>query len=57
MSCLRKAEGDTLALASNQLLASRPSTLFVFAPILDGSVIDQRPVEKFNAGRFSHVPV
>jgi carboxylesterase type B len=57
MSCLRAAEADTLALASNRLLASRTSTLFIFAPILDGNVITERPIEAFKAGHFAHVPV
>jgi carboxylesterase type B len=57
MSCLRAAKADILALASNRLLASRTSTLFVFAPILDGNVIKERPVEAFKAGHFAHVPV
>lgn len=57
VDCLRTAEIDTLAVASNRLLASRTSTLFVFAPIVDRSVINERPVEAFKAGRFAHVPV
>jgi hypothetical protein len=57
MNCLRTAESDTLAMASSRLLASRTSTLFVFAPILDGSVINERPVEAFKAGHFARVPV
>ncbi|KAJ7683531.1 Alpha/Beta hydrolase protein [Mycena rosella] len=38
-------------------LANRTSSLFPFAPIADGSFIQQRPVEAFRDGNFAHVPV
>ncbi|KAG6812960.1 hypothetical protein H0H92_015079 [Tricholoma furcatifolium] len=57
MNCLRAAEGNTLALAGSQTIASRTSTLFVFAPILDGSFLRSRPVEAFQSGQFARVPV
>jgi len=57
LKCLRSADSNTLALASSRVLAARTSTLFVFAPILDGKFIQQRPVEAFMSGHFAHVPV
>ncbi|KAF9443812.1 alpha/beta-hydrolase [Macrolepiota fuliginosa MF-IS2] len=57
LSCLRSADANTLASASSQVLAARPSTLFVFAPILDGKFINERPVEAYAAGHFARVPV
>jgi carboxylesterase type B len=39
------------------VLAARPATLYVFAPILDGDFIRQRPVEALKSGNFAHVPV
>ncbi|PPQ93082.1 hypothetical protein CVT25_003114 [Psilocybe cyanescens] len=57
LQCLRSASSQALTLAGSQLLAARPSTLFVFAPIFDENFITERPVEAFKAGRFSRVPV
>ncbi|KAH9480168.1 Lipase 1 [Psilocybe cubensis] len=57
LECLRAASSQALTLAGSQLLAARPSTLFVFAPIFDETFINERPVEAFKAGRFSNVPV
>ncbi|PPQ93093.1 hypothetical protein CVT25_003125, partial [Psilocybe cyanescens] len=57
LGCLRKASSQTLARAGSKLLDARPDTLFVFAPVLDGSLITERPVEAYKAGRFAHVPI
>lgn len=57
LRCLRSASANTLAMASSRVLAARTSTLFVFAPISDGSFIRERPVEAFKAGHFTRVPV
>ncbi|KDR82334.1 hypothetical protein GALMADRAFT_817280 [Galerina marginata CBS 339.88] len=55
--CLRSASSQALTLAGSQLLSARPATLFVFAPIVDGDFIGERPVEAFTSGHFSRVPV
>ncbi|KXN82734.1 Lipase 2 [Leucoagaricus sp. SymC.cos] len=52
LKCLRSASADTLASASSQLVTAR-----LFAPILDGNLIKERPVEAFKAGHFANVPV
>ncbi|PPR05920.1 hypothetical protein CVT26_008814 [Gymnopilus dilepis] len=57
LECLRSASSQELTLGGSQVLTARPATLFVFAPILDGEFIGERPVEAFKAGRFAHVPV
>lgn len=57
LSCLRSANSATLTRAGSQLISARPSTLYVFAPILDGTLMQQRPVEAFNSGKFAQVPV
>ncbi|EMD37097.1 hypothetical protein CERSUDRAFT_155581 [Gelatoporia subvermispora B] len=57
MSCLRAQNSTTLARAGSITIASRPTTLFAFAPIFDGSFITTRPVEAFRSGRFARVPV
>ncbi|KAG6829498.1 hypothetical protein H0H87_011257 [Tephrocybe sp. NHM501043] len=57
MSCLRKADGSKLALAGSQTIAARTSTLYPFAPVLDGSFLQKRPVEAFKNGNFAKVPV
>ncbi|KAF9465706.1 alpha/beta-hydrolase [Collybia nuda] len=57
MSCLRSADSNTLALAGSHTIGARASTLFTFAPIIDGTFLAERPVEAFRNGRFAHVPV
>ena len=63
LQCLRSASSSTLARAGSQLLDSRPTTLYLFAPVLDGDFIRTRPVEAFtiplsNGSRaFSKVPI
>ncbi|KAJ6544428.1 alpha/beta-hydrolase [Mycena capillaripes] len=57
MTCLRTVPTNTLALAGNKTLANYTSTLFPFAPIADGSFIQDRPVEAFRKGNFARVPV
>ncbi|KAF9474048.1 alpha/beta-hydrolase [Pholiota conissans] len=57
LSCLRSASSETLTRAGSQLILSRPATLYMFAPILDGTLMQQRPVEAFNSGKFAQVPV
>lgn len=57
LQCLRSASSQELTVAGSQVLTARPATLFVFAPILDGDFVGERPVEAFKAGRFSRVPV
>ncbi|KAG6842351.1 hypothetical protein C0991_010641 [Blastosporella zonata] len=57
MKCLRASDGNKLALAGSQTIAARPATLYTFAPILDGSFLQERPVEAFKGGHFAKVPV
>jgi len=57
MACLRAAPTNTLALAGSQTLANRTSSFYPFAPIADGSFIQDRPVEAFRSGKFARVPV
>ncbi|KAJ7124493.1 Alpha/Beta hydrolase protein [Mycena epipterygia] len=57
MACLRAAPTNTLALAGSKTLANRTSSLYPFAPIADGSFIQERPVEAFRNGNFARVPV
>ncbi|KIM35872.1 hypothetical protein M413DRAFT_32110 [Hebeloma cylindrosporum] len=57
LECLRSAPAEKLALAAKQVLLARPTTLFVFSPILDGDFITERPVEAFKSGNFARVPV
>ncbi|THV05668.1 alpha/beta-hydrolase [Dendrothele bispora CBS 962.96] len=57
LSCLRSASLSVLTDAWNALVANRTSTLFSFAPFLDGDFLSVRPVEGFASGRFAKVPV
>ncbi|KAJ6600941.1 alpha/beta-hydrolase [Mycena vulgaris] len=57
MACLRAAPTDTLALAGSKTLSNRTSSIFPFGPIADGSFIQERPVEAFQNGNFTRVPV
>ncbi|KAF4622086.1 hypothetical protein D9613_009119 [Agrocybe pediades] len=57
MKCLRSASALTLIHAANKVTAARPATLYVFAPVIDGSFLAQAPVEAFTSGRFAKVPV
>ncbi|KAJ7683540.1 alpha/beta-hydrolase [Mycena rosella] len=57
MECLRAAPTNTLASAGSRTLANRTSSLYPFAPIADGSFIQERPVEAFRNGNFARVPV
>ncbi|THV05685.1 alpha/beta-hydrolase [Dendrothele bispora CBS 962.96] len=57
LDCLRSADISVLQSAGTQLSNNRTSTLFNFAPILDGEYVTQRPVEAFSNGRFARVPV
>ncbi|KIK68255.1 hypothetical protein GYMLUDRAFT_91814 [Collybiopsis luxurians FD-317 M1] len=57
MSCLMDADSATLASAGTKVLSNRTSTLFVFAPCIDGTFLATRPVEAFKSGKFSKVPV
>jgi len=57
MACLRAAPTNTLTLAASRTLANRTSSFYPFAPIADGSFIQERPVEAFRSGKFARVPV
>ncbi|KAJ4489936.1 alpha/beta-hydrolase [Lentinula aciculospora] len=57
MACLTAADANIIASAGTQVLKNRTSTLFVFAPCIDGSFLATRPVEAFASGAFSQVPV
>ncbi|PPQ63606.1 hypothetical protein CVT24_004466 [Panaeolus cyanescens] len=57
MSCLRNLTSKQLAVAGNKTLNSRPATLFVFGPIVDGTYVQRRPFQAFSTGLFSHVPL
>lgn len=57
MKCLRAAVGNELALTGSQIIAARTATLYTFAPILDGSFLQERSVQAFKKGQFARVPV
>ncbi|KAJ3719104.1 Alpha/Beta hydrolase protein [Lentinula guzmanii] len=57
MACLTAADANTIASAGTQVLQNRTSTLFVFAPCIDGTFLATRPVEAFASGEFAQVPV
>ncbi|KAK0449727.1 Alpha/Beta hydrolase protein [Desarmillaria tabescens] len=57
MTCLREADVNDLTAAGNKVLASKPTTIFSFAPILDGSFISKRPVEAFRERTFAQIPL
>ncbi|KAJ7100509.1 alpha/beta-hydrolase [Mycena epipterygia] len=56
MSCLRAASTKTLATAGSETLTTYTSTLYPFAPIVDGSYIQERPVDALSNGNFVQVP-
>ena len=57
MDCLRTVDTAALTYAGSQTLASRPSTLYPFSPILDGFFISNRPVDAIARGKFAKVPI
>lgn len=57
MACLRGASTKSLATAGSDTLASLPSALYPFAPVVDGSFIQERPVDALLNGNFIDVPV
>ncbi|KAK7027997.1 hypothetical protein VNI00_015083 [Paramarasmius palmivorus] len=57
LSCLRGVNASTLALAGAKTLQARGSTLYAFAPCMDGELITMRPVEAFGSGKFARVNV
>jgi len=57
MDCLRKVDVNRLAKAGQELLDSRPASLYPFSPILDGSFLTKRPVDAFTNGKVAKVPV
>ncbi|KAK0470485.1 Alpha/Beta hydrolase protein [Armillaria novae-zelandiae] len=57
IECLRKADVKDLVAAGNQVLATKPTTIYSFAPILDGSFISKRAVEAFQDGTFALIPL
>ena len=57
LQCLRSAPSEALIRAGQLTTAARPSTLYLFAPIIDGTFLQERPVEAFTAGSFARVPV
>lgn len=57
LQCLRSAPSGALIRAGQLTTAARASTLFLFAPVIDGTFLQERPVEALSAGRFSRVPV
>lgn len=57
LQCLRSAPSEALIRAGYLATAARTSTLYLFAPILDGELLKIRPIESFKAGIFAHVPV
>ncbi len=46
-----------LTVAGNATIDERTSTLYPFAPIVDGTFIREGPVEAFTNGRFAQVPI
>jgi hypothetical protein len=57
LQCLRSSPSEALIRAGRLTTATRPSTLYLFAPIIDGTFLLERPVEAFTAGRFARVRV
>ncbi|KAK0194391.1 alpha/beta-hydrolase, partial [Armillaria mellea] len=57
LSCLRAANSSVLTIAGNATIDERTSTLYPFAPIVDGTFIREGPVEAFTNGRFAQVPI
>ena len=57
LQCLRSAPSEVLIRAGQLITAAWPLTLYLFAPIIDGSFLKERPVEALKAGRFARVPV
>ncbi|KAK0205335.1 Alpha/Beta hydrolase protein [Desarmillaria ectypa] len=57
LKCLRAANSSVLTVAGNATIDQRASTLYPFAPIVDGTFIREGPVEAFTNGRFAQVPV
>ncbi|KAK7028001.1 hypothetical protein VNI00_015088 [Paramarasmius palmivorus] len=58
MSCLRALDAGAIASAGSRLIASRNSTLYVFAPYFDGEFITERPIQAFTSSKtFAQVPV
>lgn len=57
MSCLRSANLTSLITAGSSMLATRTSTLYPFAPFIDGDNLQDRPVEAYLNGKFAKVPV
>ncbi|KAK0484751.1 alpha/beta-hydrolase [Armillaria novae-zelandiae] len=57
LTCLRAANSSVLTIAGNATIDERTSTLYPFAPIVDGTFIREGPVEAFTNGRFAHVPI
>ncbi|KAJ7614983.1 Alpha/Beta hydrolase protein, partial [Roridomyces roridus] len=57
MACLRAASVKTIATAGSQTLKAYPTTLYPFGPVVDGTYIQQRPVEAMLSGNFAKVPV
>ncbi|THV05686.1 alpha/beta-hydrolase [Dendrothele bispora CBS 962.96] len=59
LTCLRGLSASKLTSAGQNLIASqlRLDTLYNWAPVLDGNLIQEGPVEAFKAGRFARVPV
>ncbi|KAG7448757.1 alpha/beta-hydrolase [Guyanagaster necrorhizus] len=57
LACLREADVNDLAAAGNDVLVSKPTTIFSFAPILDGTFISKRAVEAFQDGTLAPIPL
>nr|KAF9078511.1 Alpha/Beta hydrolase protein [Rhodocollybia butyracea] len=57
MECLLEKNASTIASAGTQVVDNRTSTLFVFAPCIDGTFLATPPVEAFASGKFAKVPV
>lgn len=57
MACLRSADVNVLAAAGPKTTANHPSTIYLFAPVVGGSFILNRPVESFTSGAFAKVPM
>ncbi|KAK7458075.1 hypothetical protein VKT23_009981 [Stygiomarasmius scandens] len=55
LTCLRSLPLSKLKSAASELKQSRPSTKYLFAPVLDQSFIKTSPVKAFSEGRFAKV--
>ncbi|KAJ7624013.1 Alpha/Beta hydrolase protein [Mycena rosella] len=57
MSCLRDASTHKIASAGSKTLTTLTSSLYPFAPVADGSFIQERPIDALRSGNFVRIPL